>query len=138
MVDLKKLYSDSKFSGSFAGKERFIKAVRQKYPHIKRKDILQKIPSIDSYTLHKPTQRPKLFRRVYTKGILYLLQIDLVDMTKFADQNDDHHFLITIIDTFSKKAWAFKLRRKTMTEITRVMEPFLAGHTPHKIEFDRG
>ena len=43
-----------------------------------------------------------------------------------------------IIDTFSKKAWAFKLKRKSGKEITRVMEPFLEQQRPLKIEFDQG
>ena len=137
-MNLKQLYNDSIFPASFTGKARFAKAVQTQYPNIKTKDVEKALKAIDSYTLHKPTKRPSLFRRIYTKGIGYLYQIDLVDMSKFAKENDRYHFLITIIDTFSKKAWAFKLKSKTATSIMQVMKVFLLTNRPQKIEFDQG
>ena len=109
-MDFKKLYTDPKFSGSFSGKSRFIKAIRSKDRSVKRRDIEKALRSIDSYSLHKPLKRPKLHRRIYSKGINYLFQIDLIDMSKFEGENDGYRWFITIIDTFSKKAWAFKTK----------------------------
>ena len=137
-MNLKKLYNEVKFPASFAGKKNFTKAVQSRYRTVKAKDVERALHGVDSYTLHKPTKRTPLFRRIYTKGIKYLFQIDLVDMSKFADQNDGYHFLITIIDTFSKKAWGFKLKNKTANSIHQVMKPFLRGNRPQKIEFDQG
>ena len=137
-MDFKKLYTDSKFPGSFSGKNRFIKAIRSKDRSIKRRDVEKALRSIDSYTLHKPLKKPKLYRRIYTKGINYQFQIDLIDMSKFEDENDGYRWFITIIDTFSKKAWAFKTKRKNGKAILEVMEPFLEENTPQKIEFDQG
>ena len=137
-MDIKKLYSDPKFPGSFSGKERFIKAVKSRNSSVKRKDIEAALRSIDTYSLHKPLKRPKLFRRIYSKGIKYQYQIDLVDMSKFEKENDGYRWFITIIDIFSKKAWAFKLKRKTANDIVKVMKPFLEKNRPTKIEFDQG
>ena len=137
-MDFKKLYTDSKFSGSFSGKNRFINAVRSKDRSIKRSDIEKALQSIDSYSLHKPLRRPILVRRIYSKGINYQFQIDLIDMSKFEHENDGYRWFITIIDTFSKKAWAFKIKRKTGKAIVEVMRPFLERNTPKKIEFDQG
>ena len=122
-MDFKKLYTDSKFSGSFSGKNRFINAVRSKDRSIKRSDIEKALQSIDSYSLHKPLRRPKLFRRIYSKGINYQFQIDLIDMSKFEHENDGYRWFITIIDTFSKKAWAFKIKRKTGKAIVEIINP---------------
>ena len=88
--------------------------------------------AVDSYTLHKPVKKPTLYRRIYTKGINYLYQIDLVDMTKFENQNDGYRWLITIIDTFSKKAWAFKMKNKSAKSIMKVMVPFFQKKINHK------
>ena len=112
-MDFKKLYTDSKFSGSFSGKNRFIKAIRSRDRSIKRTDIEKALRSIDSYSLPKPLKRTKLYRRIYSKGINYLFQIDLIDMSNFENENDGYRWFIMIIDTFSKKAWAFKLKRKS-------------------------
>ena len=137
-MDIKKLYNDPKFPASFAGKNRFFKAVKAKKNNAKSKEVKRALKAVDSYTLHKPVRKPSLYRRIYTKGIKYLYQIDLVDMTKFEKENDGHRWLITIIDTFSKKAWAFKMKRKNATAIMEVMGPFLHQNTPKKVEFDQG
>ena len=137
-MDLKKLYTDPKFSGSFAGKHRFLKALKSRDRSITKADVEKALRSVDSYGLHRPVKRPQLFRRIYTKGINYLFQIDLIDMSKYENENDGYRWFITIIDTFSKKAWAFKLKRKSGKAILKVMEPFLEQHKPKKIEFDQG
>ena len=137
-MDLKKLYTDPKFSGSFAGKHRFLKALKSRDRSITKADVEKALRSVDSYGLHRPLKRPQLFRRIYTKGINYLFQIDLIDMSKYENENDGYRWFITIIDTFSKKAWAFKLKRKSGKAILKVMEPFLEQHKPKKIEFDQG
>ena len=123
-MDLKKLYTDSNFSGSFSGKNRFLKALKSHDRSITKANVEKSIRSIDSYGLHRPLKRPKLFRRIYTKGIKYLFQIDLIDMSKYENENDGYRWFITIIDTFSKKAWAFKLKRKSVKAIVEVMKPF--------------
>ena len=57
-------------------------------------------------------RKPKLYRRIYTKGINYQYQIDLIDMSKFEDENDGYRWFISIIDTFSKKLGLSKQNEK--------------------------
>jgi L-rhamnose mutarotase len=61
-----------------------------------------------------------------------------VDLSAFRKENDGFRYIITIIDTFSKKAWAFKLKRKTGKAIFDVMKPFFQSRKPQKIQFDQG
>ena len=136
-MDLKQLYNDVKFPASFSGKKRFTAAVQSRHPTVKAKDVEKVLLATDNYTLHKPTRKTQIYRRVYTKRIGYLYQIDLVDMTKFADKNDGYKWLITCIDTFSKKAWSFKMKNKTADSIMKVMKPFLLVNRPQKLEFDQ-
>ena len=140
VMDLKQLYNDPKFPASFAGQERFYRAQAK---HLKNRSaskssVKKKLQSIDSYSLHKPTRKPKLYRRIFTKGIGYLLQCDLIDMTNLHKDNDGYKWIITIIDTFSKKAWAFKMKKKSAQSIVEVMKPFLRDNTPQKMQFDQG
>ena len=137
-MDLKKMYNDPKFPASFAGKQRFYKALKLRNKKLKFQTVDKKLKSVNSYTLHKPVNKPKLYRRIFTKGINYLYQIDLVDMTKFEHENDGYRWIITIIDTFSKKAWAFKMKQKSAKSIMNVMTSFLKNNKPQKIEFDQG
>ncbi len=103
-MDFKKLYEDPKFSASFSGQERFYKALQQDNLSVNRNTVKKKLKAVDSYTLHKPTRKPALYRRIYTKGIDYLYQADLVDLSSLQGDNDGYKWIITIIDTFSKKA----------------------------------
>ena len=137
-MNFKQIYNDPSFPASFAGKKTFTKAIQAQNPGVKTKDVENALRKIDSYTLHKPTQKPKLYRRIFTKGIGYLYQIDLVDMSKYADANDGFKWFITCIDTFSKKAWAFKMKDKSAASILKTLKTFLLVNRPQKIEFDQG
>ena len=137
-MDLKSLYNDPKFTGSFSGQNQFIEALREVDPLIKRKDVIKYLKSDDAYTLHKPIQKPKRYRRVYTKGIAYLYQIDLVDMSSLSRQNRGYKWIINCIDTFSKKLWSFKTKRKTGQLITNALRPLLTATRPQKIQVDQG
>ena len=137
-MDLQKLYNDSKFSASFAGKRRFAKAVKAQHPSVTIKDVEKALTKNDSYTLHKPTRNPKLYRRIFTKGIGYLYQIDLVDMRAYASENDGFSWIITVIDTFSKKSWVFPLKQKTASQVTHAMKNLIENNKIDKIEMDKG
>ena len=137
-MNFEQAYNDPKFPASYAGKNAFAKAVKTKYPTVKYKDVDKALESIDSYTLHKPVRRPKLYRRIYTKGIGYLYQIDLVDMQKYASLNNNYKWLITCIDTFSKKAWVFPTKNKQGKTVTNALRPLLVKNRPTKIEIDQG
>ena len=137
-MDLKQLYHNPKFSASFSGQSRFTKAVKSINQNVSTQGVKQALRKIDSYTLHKPVRKPREYRRVYTKRIGYLYQIDLVDMSKFSRKNSGYKWLITCIDTFSKKAWVFKTKQKTATAIANALRGFLTKNVPEKIETDEG
>ena len=138
MMDLKQYYNDPKFSGSFAGKHSFYRALKKDNVAVKKSDIDRYLKSDDAYTLHKPNERPKRFRRVYTKGIGYLYQIDLCDMSALAEQNKGYKWIINVMDTFSKKLWAYKTKNKKGNTITNILRHLLTSNTPIKLETDDG
>jgi transposase InsO family protein len=137
-MDFKELYRDPKFTGSFSGQQRFHHALNKDNVHVSKSSVNKRLMSVDSYTVHKPTRKTKVFRRIYTKGINYLLQCDLVDLSSLHKDNDGYKWIITIIDTFSKKAWAFKMKNKSANSIVSVMKPFFQSVKPQKIQFDQG
>ena len=134
-MDFKALYQNPKFYGSFSGQNRFIQSLKKQ--GISTKGVRKSLRKINSYTLHKPVRKPPKYRRVFTKRIGYLYQIDLVDMQSMVNYNNGYKWLITVIDTFSKKAWVFKTKSKHGPVITSTMQPFLQQNTPEKMEFDQ-
>ncbi|XP_037898413.1 uncharacterized protein LOC119643140, partial [Glossina fuscipes] len=67
------------------------------------------------------------------KGIDDLWQADLVEMITYAVQNNGYRYLLTVIDTFSKKAWAMAVKNKTTQNVTNAMkEIFEKSHRKTK------
>ena len=135
-MNFQRLYHDPKFAGSFSGQNRFIEALKN--AGLSTRGARKAFKKIDSYTLHKPVREPPVFRRVYTKGIGYLFNIDLVDMSAWSKQNQGFKWLITCIDTFSKRAHVFKTKTKSAHDITTALKAYLEQYRPKKIEFDSG
>ena len=137
-MDLSKLYNDPKFPGSFGGKLRFYKEAKKVYPNVKLKDINKALKSEDSYVLHRPVRRPKHYRKVYTKGINYLWQADLLDLQKYYRKNSGYRYCCFVIDCFSKKLWSVALKRKTAVQLTKALTILLTSYRPTKLQVDNG
>jgi len=95
--------------------------------------------------LHKPARRNYRRIPVVTKGIHDLWQADLVEMNSgnlkgLAKLNRGYSYLLTIIDTFSKYAWAVPVKNKTGKEVTRAFNSILEAtqQAPKYLQTDRG
>ena len=142
-MDLKEKYTDPKYHAAFTGKNKFINAIKnENKDNYKKIYIYSKIDKtlkgIDSYSLHKPTRKTKVFRRIYAEGIGDIFQIDLVDIKKHIGENDGFRYIITIIDVFSKKAWAFKSIQKTGETLFNILKPFFAKNKCKQVSWDKG
>lgn len=115
-------------------------------------------------TLHKPTRRKFKRLPVVVKGVGEQLQMDLLDLHNFAEDNEMMFkmpgksrasktlmkYILVIIDVFSKKAWAYPLPNKEGGVLKMVLTKFLerykkeekqtnGGRTfPRKIQTDKG
>lgn len=79
-------------------------------------------------------------RRTQMRGISDTLQADLVEMIPYAKSNNNNKYILTVINIFSKKAFARALKRKTAAEVTRAMKSIL-GSIKYRIKnlhVDRG
>ena len=88
---------------------------------LKQKEVKEFLDTVDTYTLHKPIRKKFQTRRVYVKGIDDQFQADLVEMREFSDENKGFNYLLTVIDCFSKYAWAIPIKNKTAEEIKKIL-----------------
>lgn len=89
--------------------------------------------------LHKPARRNYPRRHVDIRGLDETWQADLVDMSAYASQNTQHKFLLTVIDIFSKVAWAVPMKSKNAKDTTSAMRSILTkGRIPKNLHVDRG
>lgn len=89
--------------------------------------------------LHSQARKNFKRRRVIMKGIDDHWQADLVEMRNYSSLNKGYCYLLTVIDTFSKYAWAAALKTKTAAEVTKAMNNiFILGRVPKNLQTDDG
>lgn len=88
--------------------------------------------------LHKKSRINYPRRYVELKGMHDLYQADLVDLSSFSNLNKGYKFIITIIDCFTKFAFAFPLKSKRAIEIKNVLEPIFEKYPMKHFQTDQG
>jgi transposase InsO family protein len=94
------------------------------------------LESQDTYTLHKPIKHRFPTRRVLVNGIDDQWQADLVDMQGYKDLG--YRYILTVIDVFSKYAWAIPIKRKTGEEVSTAFRGLFKQRKPRKLHTDKG
>ena len=70
-----------------------------------------------SEELNKPVINKFERKKVIVNHIDEIHSCDLVDMQKYSKMNKGYKYIFTNIDIFSKYAWSFPLKTKTIKEI---------------------
>ena len=146
MVNLQRtllnLYLDPSSPAGFRGPEALYQEAKKVLPLVTRRQVTEFSLTQTSYTKHRQYRPVKRYRRVMTKGIRYLWQIDLLDFStaRYTRVNSGYRFILCIIDTFSKRLWTFPLRRKSATAVHDAMFSLLLPRyqRPIKIQADQG
>ena len=132
-------YFDVREPGSYGSIESLYRTMKRKGKPATYKQVAGWLAEQDAYTLHKPVRRRFPRRKTYSRGIDYLWQADLVDVAHLSEQNDDHRYLLTVIDVFSKYAWAIPLKRIDAKSVADAFdEIFDGGRKPLKLQTDKG
>ena len=136
-MNLKRLYSNVNFPGSFSGLNNFYREVKNIYPKTTLKQINEFLKTQDAYTLHKRTRKPK-YRRTLVFKPRDLWQIDLLDMQKYSAENNGYRYICVIIDCFSRFVWVKAIKNKTGKEIVKALALLLITERPKLIQADQG
>ena len=89
--------------------------------------------------LHKPARKNYQRRHVDIRGIDETWQADLVEMQPYEKENKGYKYILTIIDIFSKFAWAVPVKSKQGEDVTAAMKSVLdEGRVPKNLHVDRG
>ena len=136
---MEKKYLNPGQPGSFSGLETFFRALKNEGQKPKKSKIKNWLLQQDAYTLHKPARKKYPRNRVIAFGIDDCWQMDLVDMSNIAEENDDINYLITCIDVFSKYVWVVPLKNKTGAAVAEGFKEILNdGRTPNNLQTDKG
>ncbi len=89
--------------------------------------------------LHKPARRNYPRRKFDVRGLDETWQADLVEMQPYSKENKGYRYLLTVIDVFSKFAWARPVKTKTGEDTTAAMNSILQeGRKSKNLQVDKG
>jgi len=66
------------------------------------------------------------------------LEVDLIDMSKWAGSNNNRRHVVSIIDWFSKYAWLLPITQKKTEKVLEVLGLFFKEHTPKVLQSNNG
>lgn len=136
MSALSDIYLDPRNPGSFGGVKRLYKS--QNIASLG--EVRRYLSSTPAYTRHKQHYSRFRRRKVMVPCPNYLWQADLVFMQKYRRFNNGYLYILTVIDAFSRRAFAIPIERKTGAEVIRAFEKIFSAY-PHKpvfLECDQG
>lgn len=90
--------------------------------------------------LHRQARRNFARRQTIMNGIDDTLQADLVEMIPYANENNGMNYILTVINIFSKMAYARPVKNKSGPEVMKAMESVLnsMGHPIRNLHVDNG
>lgn len=90
--------------------------------------------------IHRQARKNFQRRRVHQIGINDTWEADLVIMIPHSSENSGHKYILTVIDIFSKFAYAVPLKNKTATCVTSAMRKIIANSKvpPRNMHTDEG
>lgn len=88
--------------------------------------------------LHSQLPAEKSMKHLTAKKYGERLQADLVDMSNYNWNNNGFNWILTVIDVYSRKAWAVKLKNKSAKSVTEGIEPILKSVKPNILHTDNG
>ena len=122
MNPLEKIYRDYKHPAGLSSVNKLYKAAKEIDPNVKHIDVKNFLEGIDSYTLHKPARRKYPTNMVVAPSTDANWQMDLSDVSHLAAHNDGVHFLLFIIDIYSRYLWIIPLKNKTSAGVATALE----------------
>lgn len=92
------------------------------------------------YTLHRPVVRNFKRNPYIVNNIDDVWEMDLVDLKMYRKENDQYAYLLTVIDVFTKYAWAVALKNKTSKDVLNAFRSILnsSNRKPRILRSDRG
>lgn len=133
---LRQVYYDAAHPAGFGSVAKLYDAVKKE--GISKGDVRKWLLGQLTYTLHKP-KRVKFKRNpTVVTGVDSQWQADLVDMGWLASSNEGHKFLLTVIDVFSKFAFAMPIKTKNGKTIANAFSKIFTERKPNALQTDMG
>ena len=138
---LNRIYFAADDPGGLSSAQKLYKRARTELPDITFSNVREFLSTQPAHTLHRAYR--KRFRRnpTFAQGIDYQWQADLADLDELSKANDGSRYLLTVIDVFSRYAWAVPIAKKSgaaVREAFRELFRQAGARRPKHLHTDKG
>ena len=131
---LKAVYYNPKHPAGFASIQKLAKATG-----VSEKNVKSWLKEQVTYTLHRQARKRYPVRHYIVHDIDEQWQADLADVQDIASKNRGYRYILTVIDIFSRYAWARPLKTKRGEEVAAAFSNiFQEGRIPQRVQSDQG
>ena len=92
---------------------------------VSRRIVRDWMKTQDTYTRYKPIIKNHKYQRTFVRDLGEQIQMDLVDMGKYKDQNRGFYWILTAVEILSRYAFTIPVYRKTTTYMTEAVSELL-------------
>src|SRR5882724_4066391 len=137
---LEQIYYNPSSAGSFGGVKKLLNEAKVLNKQIKLAQVTDFLKTQDPYTYHRDITRKFKRQSTIVSGIDSQWQADLVIMKSLSSYNDGFNNILTVIDVFSKYAWAIPITTKTPDNIINAFKHIFntSKRKPVKLQTDKG
>ena len=135
---LHNLYYDPSSAAAYSDHLTFFREVKKRLPQLSEDTVKSWLRKQLSFALH--LSHKKRFPRniIIVTRVDEQWQCDLVDMRHLAEHNKGFNYILTVIDVFSRFAWALPLHRKSARIVINAFKKIFIERKPEKIQTDKG
>lgn len=131
---LSEVYYNIKHPAGFGSIQKLVKTTGQS-----QKKVKAWLKAQPTYTLHKQARKRYPTRKYVVHDIDEQWQADLAEVGLIAKDNEGYRFILTVIDIFSRYAWARPLKSKRGEDVAVAFKSiFDEGRIPRRVQTDQG
>ena len=133
-MKLKEIYYDPKHPAGFSSIQKLSEA-----SGLSTKRVKEWLKAQPTYTLHKSARKKYRTRAYVVHRKDEQWQSDICEMQLISKDNDAYRYILTVIDLYSRYAWARPLKTKTGKDTADAFRDiFEEGRIPQRIQTDQG
>ncbi len=122
---VQQLYYDPK-TGYISASKLYAKLTDEQKKTITLSDIRSFIKKQESYQVNKQARKTKhTFRHIVAYSDGYSMQMDLLDMSTLSKWNRNYHWIINVIDVYSRKLFSRPMKTKGSTDSEEAIQSIL-------------
>lgn len=138
MEILRRIYYDPKNPASFSSEQKLYEAAKKEDESITHDQVHEFLSSSIPYTLHRRIVRKFKRNPVLATRPWEHAQCDLIDIQRYARSNNGYNYILTLIDVFTKKAFAEPLKTKSGQNVKNALVKIFAKCQPENLQSDEG